>query len=78
MVEVIEKEPFVCLSVFVFVSVCVSVCWRSHSQTVRHMVTKFDTGVDIDNISDEFAGQGHRSMAKVTMSKKHHFQDFLI
>ena len=25
------------------------------------MVSKFGTGVDIDNISDEFAGQGHRS-----------------
>ena len=28
------------------------------------MVTKFGTGVDIDNISDEFAGQGHRSRSR--------------
>ncbi len=34
------------------------------------MVTKFGTGVDIDNISDEFAGQGRRSKVKVTRSKK--------
>ena len=32
------------------------------------MVTKFGTGVDMGNISDEFAGQGHRSKVKVTGS----------
>ncbi len=39
---------------------------------------KFATGVDIDNILDEFAGQGHRTRVKVMRLKKHHFHDFLI
>ncbi len=42
------------------------------------MVTKFGTGIDLDDLLDEFAGQGHRSKVKVTRSKKRHFQDFLI
>ncbi len=40
------------------------------------MVAKFGTRDDIYNISDKFAGQGHRSKIKVTGSKKLHFQDF--
>ncbi len=30
-------------------------------------IRKFGTGVNIDNISDEFEGQGHRSKAKVAI-----------
>ena len=42
------------------------------------MVMKFGTDIDLDDLSDEFAGQGYRSMVKVTRLKKRHFQDFLI
>ncbi len=58
-VEVIETVP----------SVCLSVCEHSHSQTVGHMVTKFSTGTDLDDILDKFYGQGHGSKVKVTRSK---------
>ena len=33
------------------------------------MVMKFGTGIDLDNISDEFEGQGHRSKVKVIQLK---------
>ena len=34
------------------------------------MVTKFGTGIDLDNISEKFEGQGHRSKVKVIHLKK--------
>ncbi len=34
------------------------------------MVTKFSTGIDLDNILDKFDGQGHRSKVKVSRSLK--------
>ncbi len=34
------------------------------------MVTKFGTGIDLDDILDEFDNKGHRSKVKVTRSKK--------
>ncbi len=33
------------------------------------MVMKFGTGIDLDNISDELNGQGHRSKVKVIRPK---------
>ncbi len=33
------------------------------------MVTIFGTGIDLDDILEEFDGQGHRSKVKVTRSK---------
>ncbi len=42
------------------------------------MVTKFGTGIDLDDLSDEFADLGHRSKVMAMRSKKLHFQDFLI
>ena len=33
------------------------------------MVTKFGTGVDLDDISEEFSGQGRRSKVKVIQLK---------
>ena len=33
------------------------------------MVTKFGTGIDLDQILDEFRGQGHRSKVKVIQLK---------
>ncbi len=48
-------------AVCVCVCVCVCFCYHSHSRTIWHMVTEFGTGIDIDNISDECAGQGQRS-----------------
>ena len=50
-VEVIYTEPFLC--VFQFVS----------TLTVEQIVRKFDTGVDLYQISDKFDGQGQRSRA---------------
>ncbi len=50
-VEVIKREGFVC------VCVCVSVCGRTDWRTV----TTFGTGIDLDDISRKFNGQGHRS-----------------
>ncbi len=37
------------------------------------MVTKFGTGIDLDDISREFDGQGHRSKGKVIQLKKRNF-----
>ncbi len=56
-VEVIKTEPSVC--------VCVSVCEHSHGWTNWGMVTKFGTEIDLDDLSAEFDGQGHRSKIKV-------------
>ncbi len=33
------------------------------------MVMKFGIGIDLDDIMDEFDGQGHRSKVKVTKVK---------
>ena len=38
---------------------CVSVCEHSHGWTVWHTDPKFGGGVDLDNISYQFEGQGH-------------------
>ncbi len=48
---------------------CVSVCGHSYGWTVWHIMMKFSTGIDLDDILDEFDGQGHRSQVKVTRSK---------
>ena len=50
-------------------SVRLSVSERSHSQTVCGTDLKFGTGVDFDDISDEYNGQGHRSKVRVAMLK---------
>ncbi len=50
--------------------VCVCVCQRSHSWNVWRTDPKFGGGIDFDNISDEFEGQGHRSKVKITSLKK--------
>ncbi len=60
-VEVIKTEASVC--------VCVLVCEHSHGWTNWRTVTKFGTGVDLDNISEEFNGQGRRSKVKVIQLK---------
>ncbi len=57
----------VCVSVCV--SVCLSVIQLSHGWTVWRTDQKFGVGFDIDNISDVFKGQGHRSKVKVTRLK---------
>ncbi len=62
-VECIKSVPFVCLSVRL------SVSRHSPSQTVCHMDLKFSIGIDFDDISDEFDGQGHRSKVKVMRLK---------
>ncbi len=49
--------------------VCVFVCQRSPGWTVWRTDLKFGGGVDRDNISDEFEGQGHRSKVKVARLK---------
>ncbi len=51
------------------VCLSVSVCEHSHGWTDWHTVTKFGTGIDLDDILDNFVGQGHRSKVKVTRSK---------
>ena len=51
------------------VCVCVLVCEHSYGWTDRRTVRKFGTGVDLDDISDEFDGQGHRSKVKVIQLK---------
>ncbi len=38
-----------------------SVCLCVSGQTVSRMVAKFSKDIDLDNISDELEGQGHRS-----------------
>ena len=53
----------------VCVSVCLSVSLRSHGWTVWHADPKFGRGLDLDNISDEFEDQGHRSKVKVARLK---------
>ena len=62
-VEGIKSVPSVC------VCVCLSVCERSHGWTIWHADPKFGGGVDLDNISDEFKDQGHRSKVKVARLK---------
>ena len=55
--------------------VCLFVSTLTAVRTVQHMIKKFGTGVDIDNISDDLLvkviGQGHQV-------KKCYFKDFLI
>ncbi len=70
-VEGIKSVPCVC------VCVCLSVSWRSHGRTVWCTDAKFSVMVDLDNVSDEFEGQGHRSKFKVATLKKRYFQTFL-
>ncbi len=69
-VEGIKSVPSVCACV------CLSVIQRSHGWTVWHTDPKFDGGVNLDNISDEFEGQGHRSKVKVARTKKRDFRSF--
>ena len=49
----------------VCVCVCVSVCGHCHGWTDWRTVTKFGTGIDLDDISREFDGQGQGHMSKV-------------
>ncbi len=54
------KNGAVCVCVCVCLSVCLSVSWRSHGWTVWRTVMEFGTGIDLDNVSDEFKGQCQR------------------
>ena len=47
---------------------CMCVCQCVNIPTTEP-VTKFGTGIDLDEISDEFDGQGHRSKVKVIQLK---------
>ena len=38
--------------------VCLSVCGHSQGGTVLHIIKKFGIGIDLDDILDEFDGQG--------------------
>ncbi len=57
-------------------SVCLSVSERSHGRTIGDRNLKFGQRIDLDNISDEFEGQGHRSKVKVAMLKNVIFRLF--
>ena len=57
-------------------SVCLSVSQRSPGWTVWATDLKFGVRIDLDNISDEFEGQSHRSKVKVAILKKTWFSDF--
>ena len=59
-VEVIESVPSVC------VSVCPCVSYHSCGWTDWDIGLKFGVGICLDNISDDFIGQGQRSKFKVT------------
>ncbi len=63
----------VCLSV----CVCLSVGQRSSGLTDWATDLKSCIGIDLDNISDEFEGKGHRSKIKVTMLKNVIFRTYL-
>ncbi len=60
----------------VCVSVCVSVCQRSHGWTVWATNLKFGVDIAFDNILDEFRGQGQRSKVKVAILKNLDFRTF--
>ncbi len=62
----------------VCVFVCLSVIQRSHGQTVWDRNLKFGVRFDLDNISYEFEGQGHRSKVKVVMFKNVIFRLFML
>ncbi len=64
----------VCLCVRV--SVCLSVSELSRGWTVWPRTTKSGTGIDLDNISAKFDGQGHRSKVKVARLKNVIFRLF--
>ncbi len=49
--------------------VCLCVCQRSPGWTVGHTDSKFGWGIDHDNISYKFEGQGHGSKVKVARLK---------
>ncbi len=53
------------------VCVCVRVCLSVSPLTAEpfDLKTQNGGGIDLDNISDEFEGQGHRSKFKVTRLK---------
>ncbi len=51
------------------VSVCLSVSELSHGWSVWPRITKFGAGIDVDDISAKFDGQGHRSKVKVARLK---------
>ncbi len=51
------------------VSVRLSVIQRFYGLTVQDTDLRFGVRIDLDNISDEFEGQGHRSKVKVAMLK---------
>ena len=54
---------------FVCVFVCLSVIQHSHGRTVLDRNLKFGVRFDLNNISDEFKGEGHRSKVKVAILK---------
>ena len=56
--------------------VCMSVCQRSHGWTVWSTDPKFGGRIYLDNISDEFEGQGPRSKVKVAMLENVNFRHF--
>ena len=70
-VEGINSVRCVCLSV------CLSVSQRSQGWTDWATDPKFGVGIDLDNISEEFEGQGHRSKVKVANLKNVIFGLFL-
>ena len=47
--------------------VCVSVCVRVLALSTVSMVTKFSTGIDLDDILDKFDGQGHQVKNAISM-----------
>ncbi len=47
------------------------------SKTIDHRVMKFGQNMDMDDSNVDLEGQGHRSNAKVTRSKKHDFRSHL-
>ncbi len=60
-VEFIKTEPSLC--------VCVCVCECSHDWMGWRTITKFCTAIDLEDLSDEFNGQGRRSKVKVIQLK---------
>ncbi len=49
---------------------CVCVCLLALSRLNGLTYGQFGTVIDLDDISDEFNGKGHRSKVKVTRPKK--------
>ena len=58
------------------VCVCLSVCQRSHGWNVWDTNLKFCMNIVLDNISDEFKGQGQGSQVKVAILKNMIFRLF--